>query len=146
MKLKAIMAKTLLATLIFIIGLNFLTASAFAMDTVHTPPQGSAERQAILDVMRNAEAVRFQVHFLKVHNGWAWIDVTPLGKDGKAVAEGGTNLLHLENGKWVLMDLSKVAEDPNDPLGAQDSSKVFVSNLRKVFRGVPADIFPKPSH
>jgi hypothetical protein len=44
------------------------------------------------------------------------------------------------------MDLSKVPEDPNDPMGAEDASATFVKNLRRVFKGCPADIFPKPSH
>ena len=114
-------------------------------DKVHTPAQGSTERQAIMDALRGSQDVVFKVHFLKVHNGWAWIDVTPLDKQGRAVAEGGPNLLHFENGKWKVEDLSKVPEDPKDPLGAEDASPTFVRNVQKAFPGVPADIFPKPS-
>jgi hypothetical protein len=44
------------------------------------------------------------------------------------------------------MDLSTVPEDPNDPMGSEDASRVFITHLRKTFPGVPADIFPKPSH
>src|SRR6266542_6438227 len=65
----------------------------------YTPPKGGAERQAILDALRADQQITFQVHYLKVHRGWAWIDTTPLDKKGKAVAEGGPNLLHLEDGK-----------------------------------------------
>ena len=115
-------------------------------DVAHTPKPGSAERQAILDALRGTDQVQFKVHYLKVHRGWAWVDVTPLGKDGKAVAEGGPALLHQEQGAWKVMDLSKVPEDPNDPLGAEDASPGFVRNVMKTFPGVPADIFPKPSH
>ena len=41
---------------------------------------------------------------------------------------------------------AELPEDPKDPLGAQDASVGFVRNVRKTFPGVPADIFPKPSH
>jgi len=114
-------------------------------DTAHVPAKGSAERKAILDALRGDQDVTFQVHYIKVHNGWAWVDTTPLDKRGNATAEGGPNLLHLENGKWTVKDLSKVPDDPSDPLGAEDASPRFVRNVRKTFPGVPADIFPKPS-
>jgi|KBSSwiStaDraftv2_1062776.scaffolds.fasta_scaffold318182_2 hypothetical protein len=114
-------------------------------DEVHTPEMGSSERQAIMDALRGNEDIRFQVHHLKVHNGWCWVDTTPLDKNGHATAEGGPNLLHFENGKWKVMDLAKVPEDPNDPLGAEDASPTYVRNLMKTFPGVPKDIFPKSS-
>lgn len=115
-------------------------------DEVHTPEMGSTERQAIMDALRGSEDIKFQVHHLKVHNGWCWVDTTPLDKSGHATAEGGPNLLHLENGKWKVMDLSKVPEDPDDPLGAEDASPTYVRNVMKAFPGVPKDIFPKASH
>jgi hypothetical protein len=114
----------------------------------YTPAKGSAERQAILDTLRDAlndQQVVFKVHYLKVHNGWCWADTTPLDKQGRATAEGGPNLLHLQNGKWVVMDLSKVPDDPKDPLGAEDASPGFIKNLMKTYPGVPRDIFPKLS-
>ena len=115
-------------------------------DVVHTPEKGSAERQAIMDALRGSDQVVFQVHFLKVHHGWAWADVTPLDSKGQTTAEGGPQLLHLVDGKWKVLDLSKVPEDPKDPEGAEDASPGFIRNLRKTFPGVPADIFPKPTH
>jgi hypothetical protein len=132
----------------------FLFAAALAVcgqgsapaDAAHTPPKGSPERQAIMDALRGEQKVVFQVHFLKVHRGWAWADVTPLDARGKPAAEGGPQLLHLEGGVWKVMDLSKVPDDPDDPLGAEDASPAFVKNVQKTFPGVPADIFPKPSH
>lgn len=110
----------------------------------HTPAMGSAERENILDALRDGQDVKFKVHYFKVHDGWCWIDTTPLDKDGRPTAEGGPNLLHFENGKWKIMDLSKVPEDPKDPLGAEDASPGFVKNLMKTFPGVPRDIFPSP--
>ena len=114
-------------------------------DELHTPAKGSDERQAIMDALRGSQQVVFQVNYLKVHNGWCWVDTTPLDKGGRATAEGGPNLLHFENSRWKVMDLSKVPDDPNDPLGPEDASPTFVKNVMKTFPGVPRDIFPKPS-
>ncbi|PWT96281.1 MAG: hypothetical protein C5B55_00190 [Blastocatellia bacterium] len=113
----------------------------------YTPSKSSPERQAILDALRGGDQQTiFQVHHMKVHHGWCWVDVTPMDKKGHATAEGGPNLLHLENGTWKVMDLSKVPEDPKDPLGPEDASPTYVKNVMKTFPGVPRDIFPKPSH
>jgi hypothetical protein len=117
---------------------------------VHTPPRGSAERQAILDALREdyqkslGERVTFTVYYLRVHNGWAWIDVTPRNGKGEAVAEGGPALLHWESNRWAVKDLSVVADDPDDPLGAEDASPVFIRHLRDKYPGAPKDIFPTP--
>ena len=131
------------AMLILTLG---VVGSGQPVDAVHTPAKGSAERKAILDALRGDQQVVYKVLFFKVHNGWAWLDVTPLDSKGNAIAEGGPNLLHLENGVWKVLDLTKVPEDPNDPLGPEDASPGFIRNLKKTFPGVPGDIFPRPSH
>jgi hypothetical protein len=115
-------------------------------DELHTPEKGSTERQAIMDALRGNQDVIFQVNYLKVHNGWTWADVTPLDKSGRATAEGGANLLHFENARWKVMNLSKVPEDPDDPMGPEDPSPTYINHVMKTFPGVPRDIFPKPSN
>jgi hypothetical protein len=118
-------------------------------DSVHTPAKGDPERKALMDALRDdykkatGDQVTFMVNYLKVHNGWAWTDITPLGKDGKPVAEGGPQLLHFEKDKWIVIDLSKIPEDPNDPLGPEDASPRFIKNIQKKYPDVPTDIFPK---
>jgi hypothetical protein len=112
----------------------------------HVPANGSAERKAIMDALRGDQDVTFKVHYIKVHGDWCWVDTTPLDKQGHPTAEGGPNLLHRENGKWKVKDLSTVPEDPKDPLGPEDASPGYVKNVMKTFPGVPRDIFPKPSH
>ena len=99
-----------------------------------------------MDALRGNQDVVFQVNYLKVHNGWAWADVTPLDKSGRATAEGGANLLHSENDRWKVMNLSKVPEDPDDPIGPEDPSPTYINHVIKTFPGVPRDIFPKPSN
>lgn len=115
-------------------------------DELHTPEKGTQERQAIMDALRGNQDVVFQVNYLKVHNGWAWVDTTPLDKSGRATAEGGPNLLHFETGAWKVKNLSKVPDDPDDPLGPEDASPTYVNNVMKTFPGVPRDIFPKASN
>ena len=136
--------KTRVLLLLLVTTLSGLVAFGQNEAAAHSPAKGTAERQAILDGLRGDQQVQFQVHFIKVHNGWCWVDTTPLGKDGRPTAEGGPNLLHLEDGKWKVKDLSTVPDDPKDPLGAEDASPTFVRNVMKTFPGVPRDIFPKP--
>ena len=136
--------KLLIMTAILIFA-NLTICQAQTKDALHTPKKGSAERRAILKALqRGAADVKFQVNFLKVHNGWAWIDATPLDERGRATAEGGPSLLNLKENNWTLMDLSIVPDDPNNPMGAMDISKAYIANLQKTFSGVPLDIFPKP--
>ena len=126
-----------------------LSAALALADTLHTPAKGSAERKAIMDALRGkysgqyGEAVLFQVHYLKVHSGWAWVDVTPLDAKGKAIAEGGTSLLNRKDGSWSVIDLSTIPADPKNPLGDQEASPGFIKNLLNVYPQAPLDIFPK---
>ena len=137
--------KTRLIVFVLLASLGSLIAFGQKQSAAHIPAKGSAERQAILDALRGDQQVQFQVHFIKLHDGWCWVDTTPLDKNGRATAEGGPNLLHLEDGKWKVKDLATVPGDPKDPLGAEDASPTFVKNVMKTFPGVPRDIFPKPS-
>jgi hypothetical protein len=106
----------------------------------------SAESKAVLNALPDKNAAAFQIHHFKVHGDWAWVDVTPLNKSGKPIAEGGPRLLHRMNGDWKQLDLSKVPDDPKDPLGAENASPGFVKNVQQTYPGVPREIFPKPSH
>lgn len=131
--------------------LLLISASAFA-DNLHTPAKGSPERKALMDVLREKykhynpdgnQEIQFKVHYLKVHNGWAWADVTPLDAKGKAIAEGGTSLLQFQDGKWSSIDLTTIPPDPDNPMGDQEASPGFINNLHKKYPKVPLDIFPK---
>src|SRR5437870_6040083 len=63
-------------------------------DDLHTPTKGSAERQAIMDALReefnnrksgsyqpHRGTITFVVNYLKVHNGWAWTYADPKSSD-----------------------------------------------------------------
>jgi hypothetical protein len=138
----------LLLMLLASFGLNGFSISAQNQSALHTPAKGSNERKAIMDALRDeffkggSQRVVFQVNFLKVHQGWAWADVTPLDDKGQAVAEGGPSLLHYEKGAWTIADLSGIPDDPDNPLGPMDPSPLYIKNLQKKYPGVPTDIFP----
>src|SRR5512134_696162 len=74
-----------------------------------TPPEGSAEREAIFAAMREGREIQDQVFVprdFKVQNGWAWITADPQSKDGAQ---------HYETESWLLRktgDAWKVAAQP----------------------------------
>ena len=148
--IRAIQLATLgLALLLFGIGPQAMSQGEKA-DQLHTPPAGSPERKAIMDVLReeyksgSGIQVVFKVNYLKIHNGWAWTNVTPLGEDSKPLGEDLPALLHLEKGKWVNLDLIAIAEALDDPVGPNEPNAKYLQAVQKKFPGVPADIFPKP--
>lgn len=148
MKIPYYLFAILFALLFTCFGPGRAAVAAQTPGGLHTPAKGSAERKAIMDVLRddyfkqNKQRVVFQVNYLKVHQGWAWADVTPLDDKGKAVAEGGPALLHNDKGAWVIVDLAQVADDPDNPMGPMDPSPLYIKNLQKKYPGVPTDIIP----
>ena len=117
-------------------------------DQLRTPEQGSAERKAILDAVHEAykegadQPAQFLVNYLKVHHGWAWINVTPLDAKGKQVADPAPLLFHNEEGKWVSKDLFDVPTDPDDHVGPLEPSAKYIKALQQKYPGVPTDIVP----
>ena len=118
-------------------------------DELRTPAEGSAERQAILDAVRaeyqegDDHPTEFKVNYLKVHKGWAWINVTPLDDGGNQVGEEAPLLFQLDNGKWVSRDLNDVGLEGDAHEGPHDPSPKYVKALQKKYPGMPTDIMPK---
>jgi hypothetical protein len=103
----------------------FGTQSASAQ-IAHTPPAGSAERKAIMDVLREPceqdlrQKVVFRVQHLRVAGDWAFARVVPIRPDGKEIdysrtkyaeaeAEGafdaeGEALLRRTGESWKLLE------------------------------------------
>lgn len=118
-------------------------------DQLHTPAKGNPERKAILDGVREMykegddHPTQFKVNYLKVHNGWAWIDVTPLNESGEPVADPAPLLFYNDNGKWIAKDLNDVPTDGDEHDGPHDPSPKYIRELQKKYPGVPAVIIPK---
>jgi hypothetical protein len=107
----------------------------------HTPAKGSAERAAILSGVHKAldkqglKKVVLVVPYLKVHGGWAWIQVNPQSADGTQHYESQSGLLREKAGKWTLLEWMPAEE-------GTDLAKYF-HDLKAKYPAAPADIFPK---
>jgi hypothetical protein len=127
-----------------------------AADELHTPPKGSAERQALMDALReeykgyrNSDnkpyhgSITFVVNYLKVHNGWAWVYADPTSSDpNEQFGENSGFLLHEEDGQWKVKKLPPMVDDPDDPENLDYPSPKDVQRIRKTYPSAPADIFP----
>ncbi len=132
-------------------------AGSLVADKLHTPPKGSAERQAIMDALRedyndrqspgyqpHRGNITFVVAFLKVHNGWAWVYAEPHSSDpNDSFGENSGFLLRNLNGKWKLMALPPVVDDPNDPESLDYPTRRDVQRIKLKYPAMPTDIFPK---
>jgi hypothetical protein len=94
-----------------------------SLKDVTTPAAGSAERKAIMDVLRKTvpdeyQPVKFKVHNLKVGGGYATADVLPLKTNGQPVgcSEGDdvTSEFWLKKvkGQWTIIVSNICGGDP----------------------------------
>lgn len=130
------------------------TASAAAVpkttlnDELREPKRGDPERKVIMDALRaekfpGQEAkVIFVVKHLKIHNGWAWADVTPQDNSGNPVSKRQTALLRFDGGKWKSVSLGKVAETAAPSSEGKRANSTLVKNVLSLYPDVPPDIFP----
>lgn len=133
------------------------SASSETPDELHTPPKGSAERQALMDALREEYKtyrnvddkpyrgqITFVVNYLKVHNGWAWTYDAPQSTDPRdRFGENSGYLLHLADGRWKVMKLPPVVDDPDDPENLDYPTRKDVERMRQMYPSIPTDIFPK---
>src|SRR4029077_2527032 len=80
---------------------------------------------------------------VKVHDGWAWINVVPLNPKGEVEGEEWPSLLQEKDGKWIIIDLIAIAEELDDPVGPMEPNAKFLAAVKKHYPDVPSDIFPK---
>ena len=112
-----------------------------SVNTAHTPPDGSAERNAILQAVQHALARQgrknlvLDVPYLKVHNGWAWIQVNPKSANGQQHYESQSGLLQQTANKWTLLEWMPAEE-------GTDYAKYF-QKLKAKYPSAPPDIFPQ---
>jgi uncharacterized protein YceK len=120
---------------------SVLLSGCASVNTAHTPPDGSAERNAILQATQHALARQgrknlvLDVPYLKVHNGWAWIQVNPRSANGTQHYESQSGLLQEQANKWTLLEWMP-AEEGTD-------YKKYFANLKAKYPSAPADIFPQ---
>lgn len=134
-----------IAIILFLSALQCLTAAAESQKSAVTPPAGSVERKLILDALRDEirrlhdiNAV-FVVTYLKVGEGWAWIETLPKSPDGTNQYEGVSALLRKSGTTWKVAEIACSEEDNEDCL----ESPGYFKLLTKRFPGVPPAILPK---
>jgi hypothetical protein len=136
-------------TLLVAVGANKALSLTQSEDQLHTPSKDSAERKAILDAVRDEykegedHPADFKVNYLKVHKGWAWVNVTPLDAKGEQVADPAPLLFRHEQEKWVAKDLNDVGGDYDESEGPADPGPKYIKALLKKYPDMPADIIPK---
>jgi hypothetical protein len=123
-------------------------------DKLHTPAEGSAEREAILDGLRrhwqasrNPDGARgyrgritFRVSYLKVRNGWAWVNAEPHSTVSKdRFPENSGFLLRLKTGRWQVMKTPPMDDDGD---GAFGPSPGDLERIRKMYPSIATDIIP----
>jgi len=120
---------------------SLLLVSCASVNTAHTPPDNSAERNAILQAVHHALARQGRknlvlvVSYLKVHNGWAWIQVNPQSANGSQHYESQSGLLQETTNKWTLLEWMPAEE-------GTDYAKYF-QKLKAKYPSAPPDIFPQ---
>jgi uncharacterized protein YceK len=120
---------------------SLVLASCASVNTAHTPPDGSAERNAIVQAVHHALARQgrknlvLDVPYLKVHNGWAWIQVNPKSANGQQHYESQSGLLQQTTNKWTLLEWMPAEE-------GTDYAKYF-QKLKAKYPSAPPDIFPQ---
>jgi hypothetical protein len=125
-----------------------------AADKLHTPDEGTAERTAILDGLRRhwqasrnpddgktyRGKITFRVSYLKVHNGWAWVQAEPRSSLPKErFPENSGFLLQLKAGLWEVIKLPPM-DDNGD--GAFNPSPDDLERIRKMYPSIATDVIP----
>jgi hypothetical protein len=131
--------KDYVTTLLLVTSL--VLASCASVNTAHTPPDGSAEKNAILQAVHQALARQgrknlvLNVPYLKVHNGWAWIQVNPQSADGRQHYESQSGFLQQTANKWTLVEWMPAEEGTDYPK--------YFKKLKAKYPSAPPDIFPQ---
>jgi len=112
-----------------------------------TPPPGSSERRQILGALRHEISrlhrldVVFVVGFLKVQDGWAWVETRPQSPDGRSRYEGVSALLRKSGGLWRIAEIA--CSEPDNP-ECLDSPDYF-RKLKMRFPALPLTVLPPDS-
>ena len=120
---------------------SLVLASCASVNTAHSPPDGSAERNAILQAVHRAlvrqgrKNLVLVVAYLKVHNGWAWIQVNPQSADGRQHYESQSGLLQQTASRWTLLEWMPAE-------GGTDYTQYF-KELKAKYPSAPSDIYPQ---
>jgi hypothetical protein len=120
----------------------------FPQAPVNIFPKVDSERKSILNSLRGIHReldLIFVIKYLKVKNGWAWIETGPRTPDGMGQFEPIDALLHKEKGKWVIKHIKPCCGEWEDYLEQNNikSMEGYYRHLMRMFPGLTRDLFPK---
>jgi len=120
----------------------------FPLAPIDIFPKVDSERKAILNSLRGIHReldLIFVVKYLKVNNGWAWIETNPRTLDGMGQFEPIDALLHKEKGKWVIKHTKPCCGEWEDDPKWKDIKDMegYFKKLKGMFPEAPQDLFPK---
>lgn len=145
MRIKLTIICLLLAFMNLSIVVTNLPATADSGSEAYTPPPGSAERKAMLDLLRewikkhHYVDVIFVVRHLKVKDGYAWVTAMPRSKDGANMYEDISALLKKDKGLWEIAEIPCGEEDNPDCIGDPN----YFNGLKQRFPEMAEDILPR---
>jgi len=90
----------------------------------------------------NGTIASWKVNILNISGDWAFVDVTPLDRRGRPLAEQKVAVLHHVHDRshdegWKELNLERVPPDPNE----EEYGPGFEKNIRKTFPFLPKEIF-----
>lgn len=115
---------------------------SIAQRGAYTPPSGSPERKAILDALReetrqlHQSNVIFVVNYLKVQNGWAWVQTSPQSPGGSNRYEDVSALLRKRRNVWTVVEIACTEEGNADCIGDGGYYKKLMSRFPLAPRGI----------
>lgn len=132
---------TVFALVLACSGIGCVSPTSPPTTRAHTPAKRSPERTQIITGVKAALAkqgrknVVLEIPYLKVHSGWAWIQVNPQSADGTQRYESQSGLLREKAPQWTLLEWMP-SEEGTD-------AKAYFKNLKAKYPQAPADIFPQ---
>lgn len=129
----------------------FLAATTLAFAGAYTPDPGSPERKAICDGVREyvfarlatkkpAKKVLFKIHHLRVDQGIAWFEGTPVFEDGSYVPPD-----YIPDMDYVMIvQKTKAGWKVTENLSRSDvPGGDEIAQINKRLKNVPSSIIPK---
>lgn len=137
MKLKKLTLFTLLLSIC-------LCVVGQASDSNLTPLLGNPLRKQVLDALRSEVKrihevdVIFDVRYLKVKDGWAWVHTRPQSQNGANRYEDVSALLRLQDGVWKVVEIPCTEEENPECL----NGPAYFETLQERYPTVAVEVFP----
>lgn len=130
---------SLFALAVHLLLIGCATTGPKPTSQVLTPSIHSQEYAAITSSVKGYMAKRgimnYLVFDLKVHNGWARIEIMPQSSDGTKQHQWQTGLLRKDKQSWVSVEWMPPKE--------ANHVAAYVEHLKRKYPQAPDDIFPK---